>query len=401
MNQVENVPLKWLLTASFINNFAFGFIWPLTSVYLHDGLYQTMITVGWVLFANSLMQMVGSLLSGRLFDRFSPRTLLRTGVMAMLVVMAALIFWHGWPVYPYLLAVSGFINGWLTAIMNAYGTRVTARDGRFVFNMLYFIANFGMVFGTALVGPVYGFGVTWLFVFAFILYIVLLIIVRTTLNMDLTVAAKTMKQAVVKFKLPRWNSLLIWTLIFGLVGLHLAYVQWQANLSVYMSGYLQMPLWQYSILWTINGVLIAVIQLSMNALNISASKRAMFIQIFAGLLFFGIAFLILPFATNFSTFVIAMVITTFGEATAFPMLPALVNELTPLSLKGRYQGLMAAAPNLGRAVGPLLGGIVIDYSGYHELFYAAAGVAFLAFILVAVVVIIGYRHTTQYGLEEE
>jgi MFS family permease len=243
---------------------------------------------------------------------------------------------------------------------------------------------------------VYELGVTWLFVLAFGLYIILLLIVRLTLNMDIQVAVEKVKQAVVKVRLPKWNSVIIWTLIVGLVGLHLAYVQWQANLSVYMSSVLQMPLWQYSILWTINGILIAIIQLSMNALNLSASRRAMFIQIFAGLLFFGIAFLILPFAQTFMMFVVAMVITTLGEATAFPMLPALVNELTPLSVKGRYQGLMAAAPNLGRAVGPLLGGVVIDYSGYHELFYAAAGVAFVAFVLVASMVMIGYRKTTTY-----
>ena len=149
-------------------------------------------------------------------------------------------------------------------------------------------------------------------------------------------------------------------------------------------------------LWTINGILIVVIQLGMNALNLSANRKSMFIQIFAGLLMFGLAFLILPFAKTFTGFALAMVVTTIGEATAFPMIPALVNELTPMELKGRYQGLTAAAPSVGRAIGPLLGGAVIEQSGYGSLFYGGAGVVFIAFVGVATMIFIGYRHATQY-----
>ena len=45
--QQAGMSLRWLLTASFINNVAYGFIWPLTSIYLHDQLYQTLVVIGW------------------------------------------------------------------------------------------------------------------------------------------------------------------------------------------------------------------------------------------------------------------------------------------------------------------------------------------------------------------
>ena len=390
----QGMSLRWLLTASFINSFAFGFIWPLTSVYLYNELYQTLVTIGWVMMANAVGQAIGSIVSGRLFDQFKPYRLIQLGVLAMIVLQVAFIIWHGWPTYAVILTLVGFFGGWLTAAINAYGTQVRSHDGRFVFNMLYFMSNFGMVFSTALVGPIYPFGITWLFLLALILYVALFFIVHTKFRINL--ANYSHEQQTTKIALPKWNLLLIYAGISGLVILWISYAQWQGNVSVYMNSVLKLPLWQYSMLWTINGILIAIIQLGMNALNLSANRRSMFIQIFAGIIMFGLSFLVLPFSHHFVGFALAMIITTIGEATAFPMIPALVNELTPLTLKGRYQGLTAAAPSVGRAVGPLVGGFIIQQQGYNALFYAASALTFVAFIGVLTSIVLGYRRTVRY-----
>ena len=390
----QGMSLRWLLAASFINSFAFGFIWPLTSVYLYNELYQTLVTIGWVMMANAVGQAIGSIVSGRLFDQFKPYRLIQFGVLAMIVLQVAFIIWHGWPTYAVILTLVGFFGGWLTAAINAYGTQVRSHDGRFVFNMLYFMSNFGMVFSTALVGPIYPFGITWLFLLALILYVVLFFIVHTKFRINL--ANYSREQQTTKIALPKWNLLLIYAGISGLVILWISYAQWQGNVSVYMNSVLKLPLWQYLMLWTIIGILIAIIQLGMNALNLSANRRSMFIQIFAGIIMFGLSFLVLPFSHHFMGFALAMIITTIGEATAFPMIPALVNELTPLTLKGRYQGLTAAAPSVGRAVGPLVGGFIIQQQGYNALFYAASALTFVAFIGVLTSIVLGYRRTVRY-----
>lgn len=392
--QKIGMSLKWLLIASFINSVAYGFIWPLTSIYLHDQLGQTLVIIGWVMMANAVGQAVGSLVSGRLFDYLPPRRLMQGGTILMIVVNLLFILFHGWPGYAIVLTLAGFFGGWNTSIINSYGTYVRSHDGRFVFNMLYFISNFGMVFATAAVGPIYNFGITWLFWLALAMYVVLLAIVQGKFRIKISRHHTTTETVAVK--LPKWNLGLIYTVVIGLGVLWISYSQWQANLSIYMSSVLHLPIWQYSMLWTINGILIAVMQLGMNALNLSTSRKAMFLQIFAGLIMFGLAFLILPFAKTFTGFAVAMVVTTIGEATAFPMIPALINELTPLSLKGRYQGMAAAAPSVGRAVGPLIGGAAIEHSGYSAMFYGGAGVVFLAFIGVAVMIGLGHRHTVQY-----
>jgi MFS family permease len=95
----------------------------------------------------------------------------------------------------------------------------------------------------------------------------------------------------------------------------------------------------------------------------------------------ALSFVVLIFAKSYAWFVLAMTVLTMGEATAFPAIPALVNDLTPLDLKGRYQGMVNAWASAGRALGPLFGGAVIDATSYTTLFIvatAAVGVVLLA-----------------------
>ncbi len=47
---------------------------------------------------------------------------------------------------------------------------------------------------------------------------------------------------------------------------------------------------------------------------------------------------------------------TVGEATVFPTIPAVVNNLSPVQAKRKYQGLPTALISFGKVIGPLLGG---------------------------------------------
>ena len=49
-------------------------------------------------------------------------------------------------------------------------------------------------------------------------------------------------------------------------------------------------------------------------------------------------------------------------------MPALVDEITDPSQTGKYQGMVNMSMSVGRAVGPLYGGLVIDHAGYPVLF---------------------------------
>ncbi|EPC93670.1 major facilitator superfamily permease, partial [Lacticaseibacillus paracasei subsp. paracasei Lpp227] len=167
----------------------------------------------------------------------------------------------------------------------------------------------------------------------------------------------------------------------------LMYQQWSSNLSVYMTG-LGIPLRNYSFLWTLNAALIVVIQLFLNWFNEHVNGIQIIYQILFGLVMVAISFLILITAHTYALFMIAMIALTTGEATASPAIPALVNDLTPREIKGRYQGFVNSWGSVGRALGPLFGGLIIDWLSYRSLFIiAAVGV----FALVAVLIVVWIR----------
>ncbi|WP_252898302.1 MFS transporter [Apilactobacillus ozensis] len=64
----------------------------------------------------------------------------------------------------------------------------------------------------------------------------------------------------------------------------------------------------------------------------------------------------------------SMTVLTIGEASVIPSIPAVVNYLTPVEVKGKYQGLNNAWASIGKAFGPLLGGIMIEAYSYNMLF---------------------------------
>lgn len=389
----NETPLRWLLIAGFVNSFALSFVWPLTTIYLHDDLHKSLIIIGNILLVNSFAAVFGNLLGGKLFDKFSPYRLFIASIIGMMLTQLTLTFFHGWPAYPILLIAQGFFSGMISTMINSYGTNVKQRDGRYVFNMLYFTSNFGMVFGALVVGYLFKINVALLFLLAFVVYVGLLLLATKQFNVKIERNTTVREQKDVK--VPRVNSVIIYTFLASLVVIWIMYAQWLGNLSVYMTS-LGFSLSQYSVLWSINGVLIAAVQLILNFTNATERRSMMFIQIFGGFVFIAGSFLVLSHSVHYVGFIVAMSVITIGEATAFPMIPALVNELSPFEKKGHFQGLAGSASGLGRAFGPLMGGIVIQSAGYQSLFLL--GVYVVAFVLVATLIIwaLYYKRTVKY-----
>ena len=111
---------------------------------------------------------------------------------------------------------------------------------------------------------------------------------------------------------------------------------------------------------------------------------------------FAISFATLIFAKDFAHFALSMVVLTLGEATAFPAVPAYINDLSPLSSKGKYQGEINVARGIGQAFGPLFGGLVIDRAGYIPFFIIAACGIFMMIVLLLPLHAKLRKHITLY-----
>lgn len=388
---MREIRLRWLLLGELFSSVGMSFIWPLTTIYLHNHLGISLTQVGVILLFYSLANVIGSVIGGRMFDRLNPFYLTIGGVGVSLATMLVLVFSHGWPAFPIALLFLGFSSGWTLTMVNSLGTTIHSRDGRYIFNMLYFAQNFGIVIGTAMVGFVYSISITLLFSIAASLFVAFMVVVLSTYHVPAVMHRRVREKETQTVTLPKANRYIMGTFFISLVIIWIMYEQWNSNLSVYMTG-MGILMRDYSLLWTINATLIVVFQALLNWLSNFFTN--LYLQVYAGIFFVALSFVTLIFAKDYLHFVIAMVILTMGEATAFPAIPAIVNSLTPTVVKGKYQGMANAWASLGRALGPLFGGLVIDYVSYTALFIVAA-VANLIVLGVNVLVITGNQHRVE------
>lgn len=380
----DEIKLPWLLLGELFTWVGASFIWPLTSVFLNKQLHVSLAMIGVVLLFNCLANMIGSFIAGWAYDKFNPYYLLIAGAGLDALVLFGMAFNHTWPIYWLWMTLTGFLGGWNGALINSIATSLKSRQGRYVFNMIYFAQNLGVVIGTLIVGYLYDYSVTILFVIAGILFVIVCLnavfnyrpIIR--FHKERLQGKDTDKST--KFeKMPAANLKLSIGFFITLAVIWLMYMNWESNLSVYMVS-LGIPFHLYSLLWTINAGIIVVVQLILGRFpNIF---KTLFYQVIFGVVMFAISFITLIFAKDYAHFVFSMVTLTLGEATAMPAMPAYINDLSPDSSKGKYQGMTLSTSSIGRAFGPLFGGLVIDKFGYINFFIVAAVGIFLMFVML-------------------
>lgn len=382
----RELKLSWLLCGSFIVSVGSSLLWPLTTIYMHNYLGQSLTTAGIVLFINSLALIAGSYLGGRMYDkdRKNARRWLLGAIFLSTLAVFLLIFFNGWPTFAVLLLLDNFGGGIAITIENSLATGIKEKSSRQVFNMLYFMQNVGVVIGTLLVGLLVEISIEWIFIINFILFAFFWLVVYR--HYYVPEAALVKEQAAKKGhdKTPLRYVWVIGAILILFFAIETGYSQWQSNLSIYMES-LGISVKSYGFLWTINGIVIVCGQPLLNKLLDDILKIKLIYKLYLGAALFVLGFFTLLFATDYPHFILTMVIVTLGEILTFPTIPAVVDNLSTLSEKGKYQGAVSVFAALGRAIGPLAGGLIVDNSSYNMLFTVMIAMMGLATLFVIVV----------------
>jgi len=279
------------------------------------------------------------------------------------------------------MTLTGLLGGWNGALINSIATSIKSKPGRYVFNTIYFAQNLGVVLETLIVGYIYDYSVTILFVIAASLFVIIsinaVINYRPIIKFHLERKAQQNKDSKNKPTLMLAANLKLTIGFFTtLAVIWLMYMNWESNLSVYMVS-LGIPFHLYSLLWTINASIIVIVQAFLS--RFPNTFKNLFRQVVFGVTMFAISFVTLIFAKDYAHFVFSMVTLTLGESTA---MPAYVNDLSLVDSKGKYQGLTISTSAVGRAFGPLFGGLVIDRFGYINFFIVAAVGIFMMLAII-------------------
>lgn len=363
--------MLWLLAfGSFLNIGGLSFLWPLTTIYMHEHLGQPLTVAGLVLLFHSGGAALGQLAGGWLYDRIGARPVMLSALFASSLLTGLLGFFDAFPLYVAVMIAFGFTASLVFPSINALVAKAWPGGGRRAFNFLYVANNIGVAFGTALGGLIAGRSFAMAFLSASGLFLLFALFVLFTIRDRKAMEGTPSPEATAELAAAREGReapvpwLPIGALFVAFLALWLIYVQWTATVSVHMkaNGH---ELASYSMLWTLNGVLIVLGQPLLAA--VVRYVRRSSAQMLLGTVLYAVAFGVLLTSTRYPAFVTSMVILTFGEMLLWPAVPAAVARLSPPSRRGRLQGFILSASTFGRMLGPLVGGLLYDHFGFATL----------------------------------
>src|SRR5512142_3497525 len=121
---------------------------------------------------------------------------------------------------------------------------------------------------------------------------------------------------------------------------------------------------QYGATIAVNGLLIILVTIPISNM---ARKWPRFETIAVAALLLGLGFGFTALASTLPLFVLSIAIWTFGEIAGTSVAPTIIADLSPVELRGLYQGVFGAAWGLAYFLGPLAGGWIYQNLGRDAL----------------------------------
>lgn len=373
----------WLLIIGMLVNVTGNsFLWPLTTIYMNEHLGKSLTVAGLVLMANAGAAVIGNLLGGVMFDKVGGYRSVLLGIVVTVFALVGLTLWHEFTPFVIFYTIIGFSGGIVFPSMYAMVGTVWPEGGRKAFNAIYLAQNVGVAIGPAMAGFLAAYSFDLIFAANLVTYILFFFIALfgfKSMSISSTIQTSVIQEGKkIRNRAPFYALLIV---SIGYLLCWFGYVQWQSTISAYTQQ-IGITLPQYSLLWTLNGLLIVIGQPFIRPIvkRIEDNLKA---QMVIGIVIMIISYIVVAFAEEFSMFVVAMAILTIGEMFIWPAVPALADQLAPKGREGFYQGIVNSVATGGRMIGPFFGGVLVDSYGMSALFILVA-ILLLAAIVTSV-----------------
>jgi len=149
------------------------------------------------------------------------------------------------------------------------------------------------------------------------------------------------------------------------------------TLPLFYKRDLGMPEYMIGLLMTMNGVIIALIEMVL--VFRLEGKRENLHYIYLGVLAVGLSYLLLDaLPLTFAVAFAAMLLSTAGEILAMPFMNSFWISRTSPSNRGQYAGLYTVAWSTAQIIGPAGGAWIAQGAGFRSLWWVVAGTCLLS-----------------------
>ena len=391
----------WILAAGwFVGALGFGASIPFIAIYFYDELGMSTIEIGLFFGAMAVVRSVFQAIGGEMSDRVGRVPLLvhsqfaRSGAffgLAMLIVYDM----GFWCVAAFLLINSIFGSIFMPAV-NAMVSDILPHQKRLDgYALTRTAGNLGWAAGPAIGGFLAAFSYAALFHLSAVITLLSGLIFWLFLKVPRSkkVSEQFRFSDLIAVRTDR-NLAFHVLLIFCL---YLVVSQLIAPFSVYTVELVGISKSDLGLLFTLNGLLVALLQIPMTRL---LSRTRFTTQLALGSFVYFIGYGIMGLFDSYNFLVAVVIIVTLGEIAMSPPSLTLTSRLAPEGRMGRYMGIHGFFVTAGWSLGPLYGGFFLDR------FVSSPALAWLMISSLALVSACGYlmfgrRLPNQFNRKEQ
>jgi len=303
--------------------------------------------IGLMLMVGTLTNTFAYMVTGNLCDRFGRRRMLIFSLTTMSVLTAGFAFVNTYADFLLLYAVLGIVSAFYDPAQSAMvADLVRPEKCEEVYGLSYMIGNVGTMIGPLIGGFIASTkGYPPLFVVAAIF--TLLAGAGFALFIQESYVAETVKSFSISGFTRIFNDNIF--MLFCATGAFtsLLYSQLYGLLSVY-TQYRGFEPYIFGIFFAVNGTMVVFLQIPIRrvAVKIGPTKAFVIAQFL-----YAVGFTGFMFATNFTQFLLGVIVLTLGEITFVPASSGFVANLAPADMRGRYMAMAGLFFGVGSAAG--------------------------------------------------
>jgi MFS family permease len=348
-----------LLGGSLISSFGISIAYPFISLYLFKYRGVSMGDVGLALLVAAAVGLLSQYLSGDLCDRIGRKAVMVAGLamntIAFVLLAGAISLNLGYAAFVLLLCFRELSGGLYRNIPNVMiADLVGPGDRTRAFSMLRIGINIGFALGPVLGGLMALYSYTAMFAAAAVASAVYLAIA-------LFLMRDTKPRHPIPSRLSNDSSVwgdhqfLLFTVI--VLAVSLVYSQMQTTFTTYAGSYGGIDESMIGLLFSLNGILIVLLQYPV---SIFIERFKLTTSLAVGTLLYAVGFGIVGLCSGFWQLAGCVIIVSLGELVYSPPSLNIVVRMSSPESRGRYMGFSCFMGKVGFALGPAIGGLLMD-----------------------------------------
>lgn len=383
INRTDAYPREfWLLFGGvFINSASSSMIWPFLTIYIYERLQIPLATITLLLSIRAIFSVISTAFVSPLMDRVGRKGMMVFSLTGGGLVFVGMSFADSLPVWLILIALQGTVLPIFNIGVNAMTADLVASERRSpAYALIRAVSNAGIAIGPVIGGylAAISFEVTFLTtgIAGMLIAVLIFVLLKETNPHNSKHDEKHLPAGGYGYILRDHFFLLFIASVFLS---SMAYSHMFSLLPVYVSENFGLTESQYSLVFSVNAIIVVLFQYSMTHIT----RRFRPIPAIAfGAIFYVIGILSVAFGTTLIHFLISMSVATIGELIISPTATTLVANIAPDNMRARYLGIYSLGYPIGSGFGPVVGGLLNDLVAPAAMWYGASFMAFLSGVLL-------------------